>query len=65
MKKRIDQALIFSPKPNATPDEIMEILRLFVFQSYPPELRTQKNLTTLYNQLPENARRHFQVKDPQ
>lgn len=65
MNKKINQVLIFSPQPNATADEIMEILKLFVFQTYPAELRTEENLTVLYNKLPKEAQRHFQLKDKQ
>ena len=62
MNKRVDQVLIFSPQPNATIDDVMQILKLFAFQTYPPELRTRENLTKLYNELPDGTKRHFQVK---
>lgn len=64
MQKRVEQELIFTPKPGATPDEVMQVLRLVMFQNYPEELRTRENLTTLFNKLPEQAQRHFEVKDP-
>jgi hypothetical protein len=63
MTKRPNQVLVFSPQPNATADEVMEVLKLVMFQSYPAELRTEENLTALYNKLPTNVQRHFQVKD--
>jgi hypothetical protein len=64
MNKRPDQILIFSPQKGATADEVMEILKLSMFQTYPAELKTNENLTTLYNQLSEGAQRHFTIKDP-
>ncbi len=63
--KNPNQVLIFSPQPNATADEVMEVLKLVMFQTYPAELRTEENLTTLFNKLPANVQRHFQVKDKQ
>jgi hypothetical protein len=60
--EKITQILIFSPKPNATPDEIMEILKFLFFQTYPPELRTRENMLGVYNQLSEGAKRHFKVQ---
>lgn len=65
MKKKVNQVIIFSPQPEATTDELMQVLKIFAFQTYPPELRTEENLTTLFNTLPEGAQRHFQLKDKQ
>lgn len=62
MKKKVNQILIYSPKPDVTAQELSEILRLTMFNTYPPELRTSENLTAIFNQLPENAQRHFQIK---
>lgn len=56
-----NKRLIFSPQPNATPDEIMEVLKLFAFMSYPVEIKTEANMILLYNQLSEGAKRHFKV----
>ena len=61
--KKVDKVLIFDPKPGATPDEVMEILKLFTFQTYPQELKTKENMMALFNQLPESAKRHFNVID--
>jgi len=60
-----DRILIFDPKPGATPDEVMEVLKLFTFQTYPTELKTKTNMLALFDQLPEGAKRHFQVKKNQ
>jgi hypothetical protein len=64
MNKLPEQLLIFAPQPNATSDEVMQILKLVLFQLYPEELRTQEQLTKLYNELPESAKRHFQIRNP-
>lgn len=61
--KMKDKVLVFDPKPGATPDEVMEILKLFTFQTYPQELKTKENMMALFNQLPESAKRHFNVID--
>jgi hypothetical protein len=61
--KTVDKILIFDPKPGATPDEVMEILKLFTFQTYPQELKTKENMMALFNQLSESAKRHFNVID--
>ena len=65
MKKTPDQVLVFSPQPNATPDEVMQVMKLLMFQTYLAELKTEDNLTALYNKLPDNVQRHFQVKNKQ
>jgi hypothetical protein len=57
-----DRVLIFDPKPGATPDDVMQILKLFTFQTYPQELRTKENLMALFDQLPDTAKKHFEVK---
>ena len=59
--KKSNRILTFSPKPGATADEVMEVLKLFVFQTYPPEMRTKENMLALFDKLPEGAKRHFQV----
>lgn len=61
--KKSNRILTFSPKPGATADEVMEVLKLFVFQTYPPEMRTKENMLALFDKLPEGAKRHFQVND--
>lgn len=65
MKPKDRRILIFKPVPGATPDEVMQVLRMFVFQSYPPELRTRENMLFLFDQLPDSAKRHFQVEFPE
>ena len=57
-----DRILIFDPKPGATPDEVMEVLKLLSFQTYPAELKTRENMLTLFDTLPTGAKRHFQIK---
>ena len=57
-----DRILIFDPKPGATPDEVMDVLKLFTFQTYPTELKTRANMLTLFDTLSPRAKRHFQVK---
>jgi hypothetical protein len=59
---KTDRILIFDPKPGATPDEVMEVLKLFTFQTYPAELKTRENMLILFDSLPSGAKRHFQVK---
>lgn len=59
-----NRILIFEPQPNASPDEVMQVLRMFVFQSYPPELRTKEKMLSLFDQLPPDAKRHFKVQSP-
>lgn len=58
-----NKMIIFSPKPGATADEVMQILKLLMLQTYPPALRTQDNLFALYSKLPDSAKRHFKIKD--
>ena len=57
-----DRILIFDPKPGATPDEVMDVLKLFTFQTYPTELKTRENMLSLFDSLPIRAKRHFQIK---
>lgn len=65
MSKKVNQIVIFSPQKGATADEVMQVLKLLAFQTYPPELKTETNFTVLFNKLPPEAQRHFQLKDPQ
>lgn len=57
-----NRILIFDPKPGATPDEVMEVLKLGMFQTYPTELKTHENMLVLFDQFSNNAKRHFQIK---
>ena len=61
--KKSNRILTFAPKPGATADEVMEVLKLFVFQTYPPEMRTKENMLALFDKLPDGAKRHFQIND--
>jgi len=61
MKKEVGQILIYDPKKGASVDDIMQIFRILMFSTYPPELQTDENLTALYNKMPESARRHFRI----
>ncbi len=61
MKPKTDRVIIFDPKPGANPDDVMQVLKLFTFQTYPQELRTRENLMTLFDQLPDTAKRHFNI----
>jgi len=62
--KTDNRIIIFDPKPGASCDEVMQVLRMFVFQTYPPELRTKQNMLALFDQLPPEAKRHFAVQTP-
>ena len=55
--------LIYSPQPNATPDEVLQVLKVFTHGTLPEPLRTNETLFEIYESLPENAKRHFKVKD--
>ena len=57
-----NRILIFDPQPGATSDEVMDVLKLFTFQTYPIELKTHENMLTLFDTLSPRAKRHFQVK---
>ena len=57
-----NRILIFDPKSGATPDEVMDVLKLFTFQTYPVELKTRENMLTLFDTLSPRAKRHFQIK---
>jgi hypothetical protein len=59
--KTDNRILIFDPKPNATADEVMEIMKLSMFQTYPPELRTRENMLDIFDNLSDKAKRHFKA----
>jgi len=61
--KHNNRILIFDPKPKATADEVMQVLRMFVFLTYLPELRTKENMLAFFDQLPPEAKRHFRVDE--
>ena len=60
--KQDNRILIFSPQPNATADEVMQVLAMFAFQTYPPELKTKENMLAIFDKLPQSAKRHFKVE---
>lgn len=51
--------LIFSPQDNATPDEIMQVLKVFTVPSMPNA--NNELLIGVYNTLPPEAKRHFKL----
>lgn len=55
--------LIYSPQPNATPDEVMQVLKLFAYTTYPPSHKSQDGMFAIYDTLPPEAKRHFKVKE--
>lgn len=60
MKRRV---LIYNPQANATSDEVLQVLKVFTFPSYPQTLRTDELLFNIYDQLPPEAQRHFTVTE--
>lgn len=63
METKPDKILIYSPQPNATPDEIMQVLKLVMFQFYPITSKTPERMEALYNHLPDEAKRHFLLQE--
>lgn len=59
-----NRILIYDPQSGASPDVVMEVLRLFAFQTYPPELRTRENMLKLFDSLSPDVQRHFKVEYP-
>ena len=55
--------LIYSPQPNATPDEVLQVLKVFTYGTLPTHLKTDDVLLGIYKSLPDNAKRHFKVKE--
>lgn len=51
--------LIFSPQDNATPDEIMQVLKVFTVPSMPNA--NNELLLGVYETLPPEAKRHFKL----
>jgi len=54
--------LIFSPQPNATPDEVMQVLKVIIIPLSP--YTTQDLLMETYEALPPEAKRHFRIEEP-
>lgn len=57
------QQLIYAPQPNATPDEVLQVLKVFTYGTLPTYLKTDDVLFSIYNALPDNAKRHFKIKE--
>ena len=55
--------LIYSPQPNATPDEVLQVLKVFTYSTLPESMKTDEVLFGIYKSLPNNAQRHFTVKE--
>jgi hypothetical protein len=53
--------LIFSPQPNATPDEIMQVLKVIIIPLSP--YTTEDVLMEAYEALPPEAKRHFKIEE--
>lgn len=53
--------LIYAPQPNATPDEVMEVLKVFTIVTLPDHLKSHAMLMEIYKSLPINAQRHFKI----
>ena len=53
--------LIYAPQPNATPDEVLQVLKVFSVQTLPESLRNGESLMSIYNTLPPEAQRHFKI----
>ena len=66
--------LIYSPQSNATPDEVLQVLKVFTVCTLPPsyswmdknenrECRRGDLMFQVYDTLPPEAKRHFKVKE--
>jgi hypothetical protein len=53
--------LIYAPQPNATPDEVLQVLKVFSVHTLPDNLRNGETLMTVYSTLPPDAQRHFKI----
>lgn len=56
------QHFIYNPQPNATPDEVLQVLKMFTVMSMRPMFQ-EKMYQKVYDKLPENAKRHFKIKE--
>lgn len=54
---------IYTPQPNATPDEVLQVLKMFTVSSMHPAIRSDL-YSQVYDSLPENAKRHFKIENP-
>lgn len=55
---------IYAPQLDATPDEVLQVLKMFTVMSLPPELQ-ESMYQTVYETLPANAKRHFKITQEQ
>lgn len=55
--------LIYSPMPNATPDEVMQVLKVFTVGTLPDSVDKERVMFDVYNTLPDTAKRHFKIKE--
>lgn len=54
--------LVYIPKKDITIYELSLILKVFTYGTLPPELKTSDVLFSIYNDLPLEAKRHFEIK---
>lgn len=57
------KTIIYSPQTNASPDEIMQVLKVFTIATLPEHMKTESMLFGVYNSLPDNAKRHFRIME--
>jgi hypothetical protein len=60
---KMKRHLIYAPQPNATPDEVLQVLKVFTVGTLPEPMRTEQMMLGVYESLPENAKRHFKIKE--
>ena len=60
---RKSRKLIYEPQPNATPDEAMQVLKVFTIATYPPEYKSTDLMLQIYDDLSPEAKRHFRIEE--
>lgn len=58
-----EKKLVYSPQPDATPDEVLEVLKVFTVATLPEPLKTTETLFGVYKSLSPKAQRHFKLMD--
>lgn len=53
--------MVYSPQPNATPDEVMQVLKVFTVASLPDTVDKEQVMLNVYETLPDTAKRHFRI----
>ena len=53
--------LIYSPQPDITIYELALVLKVFTYVTFPAELKTDEMLFIIYDELPNEAKRHFKI----